>query len=326
MRIRVINEQEVIRLLPMRVCIDLVRHAMVLTAEGRAVQPIRTSVALPNSNNFLGMMPGYIEDPAWLGIKVMSVFPGNGGTQYGSHQGMVLLFETTLGRPVAIIDGRAVTYLRTAAASAVASDVLARKDASSLAILGCGDQASAHIRAMSLVRSIQEFTVWGRSHERCRDFAAKQEALHQVKIRAVSNIEEAVGCDIVCTTTAAETPLFSAAVVKNGTHLNIVGSSIPSTAEIDSDMVLRSRFYVDYKVSALALAGEFLAARHAGMVTDDHILGSVGDVVIGRVPGRQTASDITIFKSLGMISEDLVAADYVYRRAEAECVGAVVDL
>lgn len=326
MDIRVINEREVIQLLPMRSCIDLVRRAMVLTAEGRTLQPIRTSLGVPDSPDLLGMMPGYMDNPRWLGIKVTSVFPGNSGTGYGSHQGMVLLFETTFGRPVAVVNGRAVTYLRTAAASAVATEVLARKEASSVGILGYGDQAAAHVHALSIVRKVEQFLVWGRSYERCREFAAKLQAERQLNIKAVASIEDAVRCDIVCTTTAAETPLFGSAAVRSGTHLNVVGSSVPTAAEIDSDMVLRSRFFVDYKVSALALAGEFISARRAGIVTDDHILGSVGDVLIGRAIGRQTALDVTIFKSLGMISEDLVSADYVYRRAEEGDIGTVVDL
>jgi ornithine cyclodeaminase/alanine dehydrogenase-like protein (mu-crystallin family) len=326
MQLRVINEFNVKRLLPMSTCIDLVRHAMILTAEGRAIQPIRTGIALPNARGLLGMMPGYTASPLWLGIKVTSVFPDNHGTQYGSHQGMVLLFETRYGRPLAVVNGRAVTYLRTAAASAVATDILARTEGSTVGILGYGDQAAAHVEAMSLVRTVQRFVVWGRSYPRAREFAARHQSARQVPVDAVSEIKDAVACDIVCTTTAAETALFESSTLHAGVHLNVVGSSIPSTAEIDSETVARSRFFVDYKESALALAGEFLAAKRAGVVTDDHILGSIGDVLIGRVKGREAPGDITIFKSLGMISEDLVSADHVYRRAQEEGIGEIVDL
>jgi len=326
MYVRVIGEADVNRLLPMQKCIELVRHAMILTAEGRALQPIRTGLALPNTHGLLGMMPGYTADPQWLGIKVTSVFPSNHGTEYGSHQGMVLLFDTQVGCPVAIVNGRAVTYLRTAAASAVATEVLARSNTRSIAILGYGDQAAAHIQSMSIVRRVERFVVWGRSIQRSREFAAKQRSIQPTEIESVADIEEALGCDVICTTTAAERPLFQSSMLGDGVHLNVVGSSIPTTAEIDSDTVSRSRYYVDYKDSALALAGDFLAAKSAGVVTDEHILGSIGEVLMGRVRGRQSPLDITLFKSLGMISEDLVSADYVYRCAQQEEIGALVDL
>jgi ornithine cyclodeaminase/alanine dehydrogenase-like protein (mu-crystallin family) len=326
MLVRVINESDVNRLLPMQKCIELVRHAMILTAQGRALQPIRTGLSLPNSHGLLGMMPGYTADPEWLGIKVTSVFPNNHGTEYGSHQGMVLLFDTQVGCPVAIVNGRAVTYLRTAAASAVATGLLARTNTRSIAILGYGDQAAAHIRSLSIVRRVEQFVIWGRSIQRCKEFAARQRSIQPTQIECVADIEEALECDVICTTTAADRPLFQSSMLRDGVHLNVVGSSIPTTSEIDSESVHRSRYYVDYKDSALALAGEFLAAKRAGVVTDKHILGSIGDVLIGRVPGRQSPIDITLFKSLGMISEDLVSADYIYRCAQQENIGALVEL
>ena len=326
MHVRVIDESAVNRLLPMPKCIELVRHAMILTAQGGALQPIRTGLAMPNAHGLLGMMPGYIADPQWLGIKVTAVFPSNQGTQYGSHQGMVLLFDTQVGCPVAMVNGRAVTYLRTAAASAVATEALARTDARTVAILGYGDQAAAHIKSMSIVRRFERFVVWGRSSRSCREFAAKQRAVQLIQLDSVANIEEAVGCDVICTTTGAERPLFPSSMLGNGAHLNVVGSSIPSTTEIDSQTVSRSRFYVDFKDSALALAGDFLAAKREGLVTDGHILGTVGEVILGRIEGRRSPLDITLFKSLGMISEDLVCADYIYRRAQEENVGTLVDL
>jgi ornithine cyclodeaminase len=280
---------------------------------------------LPGGKGLLGLMPGYISSPEWFGIKVTAVFPQNVGTNLGSHQGMVLLFDAESGRPVAVVNGRAITALRTAAASAVATQVLARPDARSLGVLGYGEQAATHVEAMCQVRQLDEILIWGRSFDKAMDFAAQQETARKIPVRAVRSVADAVGCDIVCTTTAAEAPLFSAAAVPSGAHLNVVGSSIPTTAEIDSQTVLASRFFVDYKESALALAGEFRAAKRSGIVGDDHILGSIGDVLLGKVAGRTAQSDITVFKSLGMISEDLIAADHVYGLAQKMGVGSLAD-
>ena len=324
MQLRLIGEKEVLSLLPMRVCIELMRHAMVLSASGKALQPIRTGLPLPNGRGLLGMMPGYIADPEWLGIKVASVFPGNFGTTLGSHQGMILLFEVRSGQPIAIIDAKSVTAIRTAAASAVATNVLARSEARSLGVLGYGEQAANHVEAISLVRNLDRVVIWGRSFDKAKEFAVRQSLAHNIDVQAALDINDAVRCDIVCTTTAADEPLFPSTALCAGVHLNIVGSSIPSTAEIDSQTVLRSRFYVDYKDSALALAGEFKRAKELGLVNDEHILGSIGDVLLGRAVGRTSEQDITLFKSLGMIAEDLVAADYVYALAQKNEVGSIV--
>ena len=322
--LRILNADDVRALLPMPRCIELMRRAMALVADDATIQPIRRALVQPDGRGLIGMMPGHTSDPAWLGIKVVSVFPGNFGTAFGSHQGMVLLFETEHGSPVAVIDGRAITAIRTAAATAVATDVLARSDVRSLGIFGYGEQAESHLQALQNVRSFDEVHVWGRDANRAAAFAAEQSERLDLPIAATEDPGIAGSADVVVTVTASSEPIFSASWLRPGQHLNVVGSSVPSTSEIDVETVAHSRFFVDYRDSALELAGDFRRARAAGLVTDDHIIGSIGDVIRGKAPGRTDPSDITLFKSLGMICEDLLACDEVYRRATREAAGVEV--
>ncbi|MFN0177844.1 MAG: ornithine cyclodeaminase family protein [Gemmatimonadales bacterium] len=326
MQIRVLNAAAVRSLLPIDRCIELMRTAMSLVATGEAIQPIRQSLFHPDRRGLLSMMPGYTGNPEWIGIKVMTVFPGNFGTAFGSHQGFVHLFETKNGAPRAIMDGREITAIRTAAASAVATDALARRDTTTLAIFGYGEQARTHLEAVTRVRSFRRALIWGRHLAKAKQFAADQAAHHDLEIAAVATPEEAaVGADVLCTTTAAKEPFVEARWLRPGQHLNVVGSSIPTTSEIDVETVARSRLFVDFRDSALALAGDLRRAKEAGAVGDDHIVGSIGDVLTGRVPGRTSDQDITLFKSLGMVAEDLVSADFILREADRLGVGQVID-
>jgi ornithine cyclodeaminase len=327
MQIRLLNAAAVRSLLPVESCIALMRKAMSLVATNQVVQPIRQAMYLPDRRGLLSMMPGYTADPDWLGIKVMSVFAGNFGTAFGSHQGFVHLFETKNGAPKAIMDGREITAIRTAAATAVATDALARPDPETLAIFGYGEQAHTHLEAVTRVRSFKRAVVWGRDLEKTKRFVAAESDHHQsLEIAAVPTAEEAARAgDVLCTTTAAKEPYLEARWLRPGQHLNVVGSSVPTTSEIDVETVARCRLFVDFKESALALAGDFRRAKEAGAVTDDHIVGSVGEVLTGRVPGRTDPDQITLFKSLGMVAEDLVTADFLLREAERRDIGQLVE-
>jgi ornithine cyclodeaminase len=321
MAIQVINGAQVRALLPMDRCIGLMREAMALAIDDRARQPIRSTMPTPDGSGLIGLMPGFVPGPARLGVKVLTVFAGNHGSDLGSHQGMVLLFDAVSGEPRAIVEARQITAVRTAAASAVATDLLARPDARSLAVLGCGDQAAAHLEALPLVRGFERLSVWGRDFAKARAFAQAQSARLGREIDAVEEIEAAARADVVCTCTAASEPIVFGAWLEGGQHLNLVGASVPSATEIDVAAVARSRYFVDFEPSARALAGDFRRARAAGAVGKDHLLGSIGEVMSGAVEGRRGASDITLCKSLGMIAEDLVAAGFVVAEAERLGVG-----
>jgi ornithine cyclodeaminase/alanine dehydrogenase-like protein (mu-crystallin family) len=322
--LRLLNATAVRELLPMAKCIPLMRRAFELVATGATIQPIRQGLWHPDHRGLIGWMPGYTANPEWLGVKVVTVYPGNFGTDYGSHQGMVLLFETTHGAPVAILDGREVTAIRTAAATAAATDALAGASVRTLGILGYGEQAAVHVEALLEVRRFDTVIVWGRDLERARRFAAEMSELHGARVSAVAEAHAAADCDVVCTLTAAAEPILLAEWLRPGQHLNVVGSSIPTTSEVDEATIARGRLFVDFKDSALALAGDFRRAKAKGLVDDGHILGCVGDVLLGRVPARVSPGDITIFKSLGMASEDLIACDFVLNEAIRRNVGEVI--
>lgn len=320
-RMRILNAEAVRRLLPMSDCIELMKTAFRAEAEGRAAQPIRASVPAGNGLGVLAWMPGAIRAPDRLGIKVLTIYPGNFGTALASHQGAVLLFDATTGQPTALIDAREITAIRTAAATAAATDALAPPTAATLGLFGYGEQAASHLEAIRHVRTIEDVLVWGRDPGKARAFAARAGA----GVRAVDTAEEASAADILCLTTAAAEPYFAGAWLRPGQHVNAVGSSVPTTSEVDPETIVRARVYVDFEESARLLGGDLKRAREAGLIGEEHVIGSVGEVLIGTKPGRTDACDITYFKSLGMVAEDLVAADHILRRAEEGDVGTLVD-
>lgn len=327
MGILVVNHRDVDRLLPMAECIDVMETAMRCTALGTTRQLLRFEVRLPAGTGKLTAMLGCMNDPDCFGAKLVSVFPQNFNSGQPSHQGAVILYESKWGRPVAIMDGRAITRIRTAATSALATRLLARANARTLAILGYGEQARAHLEAIQIVRAIDGVRVWGRSGAKAREFAATEGARHGIAIMAASTAEEAVrDADVICTTTAATEPILRGAWLAPGMHVNAVGSGVPYTTELDAEAVAKSRFIVDLKEAALAQAGEFLDARRRGLVGDNHIQAELGEVLIGRKEGRVDDQDITIFKSLGIVAEDLAAAHYVYGKAKSQGVGVLIDL
>ncbi len=318
--VRIIDGEQVRRLLDMVSCIEAMRQAFSLVSAGRVNQPIRTSVKV-EGKGLLGLMPGHVSQPAALGIKIVSIFQGNFARGQPTHQGMVLLFDASDGAPLAILDAHAVTAIRTAAASAVATDLLARTDAHRLLLLGYGDQAVTHLDAIGLVRDISRVTVWGRDPVKAADFAA----LHGVEV--ASSIVAAVrDADIVCCLTAADRPILYGRDLPPGLHINAVGASLPNVAELDGEAVVRSRFFTDYRASAEALAGEYRLALAAGQIEPDHLLGEIGAVINGTLAGRRTAEDITCFKSLGMAAEDLIAAHLVLSRAIERDIGTMIPL
>jgi ornithine cyclodeaminase len=324
--IRVIGSELVRELLDMDGCIGAMREAFLAVSTGRAAQPLRNMVTADGVEGILGWMPGAFAGPEpALGVKVVSIFPGNFGSALGTHQGAVLVFDPQDGRLQAVIDAREVTVIRTAAATAVATEALARPDSRRLTLLGYGEQAASHLDALIRVRPISTVVVWGRSPERAQAFAAEQRARTGLVVQVAASVEAAVaGADIVCTLTAAKEPILFSRWIEPGTHVNAVGSSTPNAAEIDNDLVARARVFVDYAASAEALAGELRRARAAGAIRDGHVAGEVGAVLSGALPGRTAPEQVTLFKSLGMAAEDLAAARLILQRAAERDVGAKV--
>ena len=324
-KIRILNPQAVVDCLPMGPCIELMRQAFIQVSEGRTAQPIRAMVRNRDQTGVMGWMPGYVDDPKRLGFKKLTIFPGAAALGIKSHQGLVLLFEAETGKMLAACDAAEITGIRTAAASAAATDALARQDAKTLSIFGLGEQAATHLQSMALVRRFERGLVWGRDAVKTQAFIKDHAGGCPFPLEAAATPEAAAGSDVLCLVSGAPEPFFKGAWLKPGQHLNVVGSSIPTTSEIDHDTVARSRVFVDYRDSALVLAGELRRAFDAGVVTPDHIAGEVGDVLIGKVPGRRGPQDITLFKSLGMAAEDVLSADFILQEAERKNLGVVVD-
>ncbi|PQA85995.1 ornithine cyclodeaminase family protein [Hyphococcus luteus] len=289
-------------------CMEAVREAMIAFSAGRTRQHLRSILDLGDGALF-GIMPGGMDEAGVFGAKLVSVFPGNFELGKSSHQGVVVLFESEGGAPVCVVDAGAVTAIRTAAASAAATDVLARPEASTLALMGYGEQAYTHARAMCEVRDLKEVRIWGRSADRAAALARRLEAELNLKAHAVSSAEAAAaGADIICTVTSAQDPVLERRWVSPGTHVNAVGSSFAGPAEIDNELVKDARFIADSREGVASQGGEFLRAKAAGLVDDSHIAAEIGDVFSGEAEGRRSAEEITVYKSLGHIVQDLIAA------------------
>lgn len=311
-----VGQDEVPELLPMGECIEAVREALGALARGEGIQPLRPVMWLPERVGALGMMPGHLSSIETMGIKTVTVFPGNAGTEYDSHQGTVMLFDSTNGRLKAVIDATEITAIRTAAASAVATDLLATAGATTLAILGAGVQGQAHAKAIPLVREISEIRVWSRSGENAARLAETLEA--DMKSRTAGSVDEAVsGADIVCTTTASSEPILPGSLLEPGMHINAVGSSVPFARELDSEAMAGSRVFVDRRESTLNESGDFLIAKNEGAVDDGDIVAELGELIIGGHPGRISDQEITTFISLGLAVEDIAAANLIYHNAIA---------
>jgi ornithine cyclodeaminase len=310
----------------MRECIELMRRAMIALSEGRAVVPLRSVLTMPDARGMFGNMPGYLADPECFGVKLVSFMPRNEPPRYSSHLGLVLLFESEHGCPVAILDAAEITAIRTAAASGLATRLLARPDAGDLAILGAGEQARSHLEAMLAVRRLRRIRVWARDRQKADVFAAAEGARHGVAIETTASVPEAVeGADIICTLTKAREPILFGDWISSGAHLNVVGSSIASAAEIDTAAVARSRFFVDCRNSTVNEGGEYLRAVRSGAVTAAHIAAEIGEVANGTKPGRTSRDEVTLYKSLGVAPQDLASAHYVLEKARAAGIGQLIE-
>ena len=309
---RLIDRDEVHARLTYEVCIPLVRAAMIALSRGETRQLLRSIIPLGDGRMF-GIMPGAMGDRSVFGAKLISVFPENFAKNIQSHQGVVVLFDGESGAPVCVAHAGEITAIRTAAASAVATDALARPDAHRLALLGYGEQALTHARAIRQFRALSAITVWGRSPERARAFAARLEAETGLEVTACVTAQAAVAqADIVCTVTGAAEPILEGRWLAAGTHVNVVGSGVAGPAEVDSDLVVRSRFIADSREGVLAQGAEFLRAKAAGLVDDTLVVGEIGQVLDGALQGRQSKDQITVYKSLGHIVQDLAAAQALF--------------
>lgn len=317
----VLTRHDVERLLPMPACIALMRETLAARAQGKTLQPPRTALR-PDATSTTLTMPAWVAEPAALGVKVVSVFPGNHARGLDSHQGAVLYLDPATGQVLGLLEAGAVTAIRTAAVSAVATDLLATPDANDLALLGAGAEARTHLTAMAAVRTLRRIRVWSRSAERAHAFAKSAAAAGVPPIEVMPSAEAAVrDASIICTLTASSTPVLAGAWLAPGAHINAVGAHTPDTRELDTDAVTNARIFVDARESALAEAGDLLIPIAEGRLRPADLHAELGEVITGARTGRASATEITLFKSLGLGIEDAAAARHVVAEARRLGVG-----
>jgi ornithine cyclodeaminase len=288
---------------------------------------VRTVLTVGPTKAFFGVMPAYMPQPARLGAKLVTVFAGNEARGLPSHLATILLLDPETGALEAILDGRYITEARTAAVSAVSARHLARADAVSLAIIGTGVQARSHLEALREVRRLADIRVWSPRPASRDRFVAEMAPHARAELRAMNTAEDAVrGADIIVLVTSSPAPVFDEAWISPGAHVISVGACRPDQREMAPELVARARLYVDSRAAALVESGDVVMGIAEGRFTDAHIVGELGQVVLGRAPGRAAQAEITVFKSLGMAVEDVVAADLVLRRAVENGSGAELTL
>ena len=327
MKILILNHDEVVQLLPMRECIGLMREALVKLAQGQVHQPLRMMVRPPGAAGFMGLMPSYISgDDAAFGLKTVCVFPENPSIGKDAHQGSVMLFSAETGEVQAMMNASAITAIRTAAVSGVATDLLAREDSRNLAIVGAGVQARTHLEAMSHVRSIERCRIVSRNVEHARQLMNEMSGRFPFPIEPVETVAEALHeADLIVTATNAKDPVLSRDWISPGAHLNVVGSSSAKSREVDTATMAASALFVDRRESTLNEAGDYLFAASEGAIGPDHIRAELGEILTGEKPGRTSPDEITLFKSLGLAVEDLASAAYLYPKAKELNAGTWVE-
>jgi ornithine cyclodeaminase/alanine dehydrogenase-like protein (mu-crystallin family) len=327
MKLLILTHSEVEQLLPMDQCIAVMGEALAALARGEADQPLRTIFKPANVKGVLAMMPALrAGDSPMFGLKAICVFPGNAATGLDAHQGGVMLFDGTTGVPLALVNASAITAIRTAAVSALATSLLAREEAAELAIIGAGVQARTHLSAMACVRPIKRARIASGRFDSAQKFAIEMQPQFPFPIEPVETAEAAVrGADLIVTATTARAPVVQRDWIAPGAHINAIGTFSPNAREIDTATMTAATLFCDARESVLNEAGDYLLAAKEGAIGPDHIRAELGEVLIKTHPGRTSRDEITLFKSLGIAIEDLAAAAYIYRKAERETAGTWVE-
>lgn len=321
MSLLVLSEADVRAVLDMESCIAAMEEALTGLERGELSMPLRFVVRPPESPSLLGLMPAHRGGEASVfSLKEIVVAPANAARGLDPHQGAVLLHDGETGQLRAVLNASAITEIRTAAVSAVATRALAREDARVVAVLGSGVQGRSHVAAMRAVLDEPELRIWSRTPAHAEALARESGA------RAVDSVQEALsGADVVCTTTAAHEPIVYLPLLAPGTHVNAVGSSVPTARELDGPVVAAARLFVDRRESAVSESGDYLLAlaEHA-IAGPEHIAAELGEVLVGSHPGRTSRDELTVFKSLGLAVEDLAAAELCVARARRRGLGTEV--
>jgi ornithine cyclodeaminase len=326
MPIRILNEADVHKCLPPAACAEAMEQTLAALARGELSFPLRSVFRGEGSSGFLGLMPAYRGgDRPLYALKAVCIYPEN-PAKHGidAHQGGVLLYDGETGELTAVVDGAALTAVRTAAVTAVATRALARPGSSDLAIIGAGSQARAHLEALADAMPLERVRIASRTPAHARELAAEASTRHAFSIEAVETVADAMrGADVVVTVSTAAEPIVDAEHLEPGMHVNLVGSSIARTREITGAGLARTRFFVDRRESTVNESGDYLMALREGAIDESHIVAELGEVLAGLAEGRRSADEITAFKSLGIAVEDLAAAELAIANAETAGVGTV---
>ena len=297
----------------MEECITVMENIFIQLEEDQAFNPLRSAMLIPGENGLLSMMPGYVNKQDIMGIKSVSVYPENANIGLESHQGSVTLFNALNGTPLAIMEAGQITAIRTAAVSGLATRILAKKNSKILAILGSGIQARTHIEAMTTILNLEEIRVWSKNKKNAKRLVEEQRKKYAIPFRPFDTVNEAIyNADIICTTTAAVEPILQGNYLMQGVHINAVGSSVRNTRELDGFAIKLSKLYVDKIESTINESGDFLMAKQEGTIDDNHIIGTLGEILTKQKKGRNNINDITLFKSLGLAVEDIATAFFIY--------------
>jgi ornithine cyclodeaminase len=322
-----LTERDVRAVLPMPDLITAMEGALGQFSAGAVRQPVRSVIEVGTDRAFFGIMPAALNDPPAMGAKLVTVYERNHHLGLPSHLATIVLLDHATGALVAILDGRYITEARTAAVSAVSVKHLAKPDAHSLAILGSGVQARSHLEAIRHVRDLTDVGVWSPNASHRDAFIADMTAATGLRIRGAASASAAVeGADLIVIATSSRTPVIDATSVAPGAHIAAVGACRPDQREMPTPLVARARVFVDSRAAAGREAGDLLIPIGEGAFGEDHIAGELGDLVGGRVAGRRSPDQVTIFKSLGLAVEDIVAAQLAVSRARTAGLGQTVSL
>jgi len=319
-KVLILTHVEIERLMPMASCIDVMAQGLEALARGHAYQPLRVILRPPNASGLMGLMPAVASGPGRkpaYGLKALCLFADNPARGKDAHQGGVLLFDGETGELLALMNASAITAIRTAAVSGLATRLLAREDAGDLAVIGAGVQARTHLLAMAAVRRLRRVRVASRTIEHAQALARDMQPQVPCAIEPMANARDAArGADLIVTVTNSAKPVLELSWISAGAHLNIVGSSVPSAREVDTATMAAAALFVDRRQSTLAESGEYLLAASDGAIGPAHIRAELGELLTRMRPGRRTPEEITLFKSLGLAVEDLAAAEFLYQRAK----------
>lgn len=322
-----LNETAVASLLRMEDLVDLMERALADFSSGRALQPVRTALSIDRHRSLLAVMPGYLPTSEALAVKIVSLAPENAARGIPTHLATILLHDPMTGALLALMDGRLITEMRTAAVSAAAARALARPEATTLALIGAGVQAKSHLEALRLVRKLTRVRVWSPSAARREAFAREEAERWGLPVTVCDSAEKAVrGADLVITVTSSHEPVVRGEWLAPGAHVTAVGACRADWRELDAEAVRRASVYVDSRAAARVEAGDVLRAIAEGAIGEDHVRGEIGELFERRESGRTSGTEITLFKSLGLAVEDAATAQHVWNLAQVRGVGTAFEL